>query len=180
VYFVVSLLAGLGVARIPTALRAAGVRDRRVAVAVATVVAAAALAAPSIGRARFVPVDRGDVRAPSYRALASWLADNTDRRASVAFVEVGYLGYFAPNPIVDLVGLVTPDVLPGVLAGDFGAGFWRHRPAYFVHLPEFDWALGGIVSDPRLADAYRPVARLPGPYDGAFTIYRRIEPGPDR
>jgi hypothetical protein len=91
----------------------------------------------------------------------------------VAFVEVGYLGYFTPNPIEDLAGVVTPDAVPDVRRGDFAAAFFRHRPDVLVYLPDFDWALGRIVSDPRFLQAYQAVGSLPGPGARPFTLYRR-------
>lgn len=45
-------------------------------------------------------------------ATARWLADHTAPDAVIAAHDIGALGYFAPRPLVDLAGLVSPDVLP--------------------------------------------------------------------
>ena len=136
------------------------------------VVAYLAVAA-AVPRLAAVGADRGDRRAESYLALADWLRENVPHDESVAFVEVGYLGYFAPQRIVDLAGLVTPDVVDAVGRGDFASGFFRHQPGALVYLPEFDWALAGIVADPRFSERYARAATLPGPDGHPLTVYRR-------
>lgn len=175
VLFVLQVLAALGAARLAPdgSTRWAGAARRA---ASATAIAWLVLGA-AFGRVESVRSDEGDPRARSYLGLASWLRQGAPSEASVAFMEVGYIGYFAPQPIVDLAGLVTPDVVPDVRRGDFAAGFYRHRPDLFVYLPEFDWALEAIRSDPRFAREYEPVATLPGPHDAPFTVYRRASPG---
>jgi hypothetical protein len=115
----------------------------------------------------------GDSRAPSYLALTDWIRKNTRPSQSVAFVEVGYLGYYADNRIVDLLGLVTPNLVPHVARGDFAWGFWNHEPDYFIYLPDFDWALANIRNDPRFDQLYKAVATVPGPRNTDFTIYAR-------
>jgi hypothetical protein len=57
--------------------------------------------------------------------------------------------------------------------GSFAAGFYREQPDTFIYLPDFDWALGGIVSDPRFAGLYCSAATLAGPYRQPFTVYRK-------
>ena len=43
---------------------------------------------------------------------AQWIAQNTEPDATIAAHDIGALGYFAPRPILDLAGLVSPDVIP--------------------------------------------------------------------
>ena len=107
--------------------------------------------------------------------LTKWLRDNTEDSHSVAYIEVGYLGYFTNNRIIDLAGLVTPDITDNIAKGDFASGFWDHRPDYFVYVPDFDWAFEGITADARFGESYIPVAELPGPGDANLTIYEYSE-----
>jgi len=173
VTFVAALMAGLGVVRLPRLLGRLGVPYSRVRLGVAVLVGCWMLAAAWLPRVDVVREDPGDPRSESYLALAEWVRNNTDPGDSVAFMEIGYLGYFTPNPIVDLAGLVTPGVAAQVQEGDFATGFWRHEPDYFLYLPDFDWALAGITSYPRFGRDYRAVATVRGPYGTDFTVYGR-------
>lgn len=117
----------------------------------------------------------GDARGESYTALSRWFDEHTDPSESIAYIEIGYLGYYTDNRIIDLAGLVLPDVVPHVAERDFAWGFWRYKPDYYVYLPDFDWALASIRTDPRFDQQYQPIATLPGPMENDFTIYGRIK-----
>lgn len=117
----------------------------------------------------------GDSRAPSYLAVAGWLRENTQSAQSAAYIEVGYLGYYTDNRIIDLAGLTMPDITPHIAKRDFAWGFWQYQPDYYVYLPDFDWALADIHADPRFGQLYKPVATLPGPRETDFVIYARTE-----
>lgn len=45
-------------------------------------------------------------------ATAEWLAANTPVGATLAAHDIGALGYFAQRPLIDLAGLVSPEVIP--------------------------------------------------------------------
>ncbi|MBN1430137.1 MAG: hypothetical protein JXB07_17340 [Anaerolineae bacterium] len=45
-------------------------------------------------------------------ATARWVAAHTAPDDMIAAHDIGALGYFAPRPLVDLAGLVSPDVIP--------------------------------------------------------------------
>jgi hypothetical protein len=113
-------------------------------------------------------------RHAAYLELAKWLRENTDRSDSVAYHEIGHLGYYTDNRVIDLVGLVTPEITPNVAVGDFGSGFWQYLPDYLVHL-EGSRFFTGIVGYPRFPEQYRPVARLSGYDDLRLTVYRRVD-----
>ncbi|MBN2393417.1 MAG: hypothetical protein JXR84_21980 [Anaerolineae bacterium] len=117
----------------------------------------------------------GDRRASSYITLAKWFRENTEPSRSVAYAEIGYLGYYTENRIIDLMGLILPDIIPHIADGDFSWGFWYYQPDYYVYLPEFDWALGEIYTDPRFEKSYKPVATLPGPGTNNFVIYVHVD-----
>ena len=119
---------------------------------------------------------RGDPRAESYINLSQWLNKNTKSDESVAYIEIGYLGYYTNNRIIDLAGLILPDIVQYISRGDFASGFWNYRPDYYIYIPDFDWALSAIRADPRFEQEYQPVATLPGPRETNFTIYKRRNP----
>jgi hypothetical protein len=45
-------------------------------------------------------------------AAARWVAQNTDEQALIAAHDIGALGYYGQRRLVDLAGLVTPEVIP--------------------------------------------------------------------
>jgi hypothetical protein len=115
----------------------------------------------------------GDPRAESYVNLAEWFRVNTRPEDSIAYLEVGYLGYYTSNRIIDLAGLIMPDVVSHVAEDGFDWAFWYYQPDYYVHLPDFDWALGGIINVSAFKRSYKSVVNLPGPRDTDFTIYEK-------
>ncbi|MEM7347040.1 MAG: hypothetical protein AAF485_22600, partial [Chloroflexota bacterium] len=45
-------------------------------------------------------------------ATAHWLADNTSTESLIAVHDIGAIGYFTQRPLLDLAGLITPEVIP--------------------------------------------------------------------
>jgi len=43
---------------------------------------------------------------------AEWVQQNVPPDALLAVHDIGALGYYVPNPMIDLAGLITPDVVP--------------------------------------------------------------------
>ncbi len=173
VFFVLSLLLGVGLGALAEAVARRHPRPL-VGAAVAAALVAVVVARLAVPTVRDALASESSPRKQAYLRLAEWLRSNTDHEDSVAYHEIGYLGYYTDNRIVDLVGLVQPDITDHVAAGDFGWGFWQHRPDYFVHL-EGSGFLAAVVGDPRFVSGYVPVARLAG-YDGrALTVYRRTD-----
>ena len=41
-----------------------------------------------------------------------WINENTSRKDAVATHDIGALGYFAQRPLVDLAGLISPEIIP--------------------------------------------------------------------
>ncbi|PIE81973.1 MAG: hypothetical protein CSA11_02325 [Chloroflexi bacterium] len=44
--------------------------------------------------------------------VAHWLAQNTPEDALVASHDIGAIGYFAERPLLDLAGLISPEIIP--------------------------------------------------------------------
>lgn len=87
-----------------------------------------------LARLHLVP----DRRAPIYRAVGQWLAENVPPDASVATLEVGTIGYYArPRPMIDFTGLLQPEIHarfhPGYTYAE--SSLWaaeRYQPDVFV------------------------------------------------
>jgi hypothetical protein len=45
-------------------------------------------------------------------AVAEWLANNTPPGTLIASHDIGAIGYFAERPLLDLAGLISPEVIP--------------------------------------------------------------------
>jgi hypothetical protein len=93
----------------------------------------------------------GDVR------IAHWLRDHVPPDALVAVQDIGAIGYLAPQPLLDLSALITPEIRTyGATEGL--AGIWRfleeQRPDLVIAFPH--WA-PPLTTD---ADRLRPILRL--------------------
>jgi arabinofuranosyltransferase len=47
-------------------------------------------------------------------AIANWVREHLPPEAVIAAQDVGAVGFFAPNPLIDLTGIVTPEILPAI------------------------------------------------------------------
>lgn len=71
-------------------------------------------------------------------AAAQWVADNTAETDLIAAHDIGALGYFAQRPLVDLAGLVSPEVIPFIRDEEALVDYLNmQQPKYLVTFP--DW-----------------------------------------
>jgi len=88
-------------------------------------------------------------------AVARWLEAHTPPEALIAVHDIGAVGYLAQRPLLDLAGLITPQVVPFI--GDearlleFMA---RQGAAYVVFFPDWSDAYRRMAKDPRLQAVY--------------------------
>jgi hypothetical protein len=83
---------------------------------------------------------------------AKWAQENLPTDALLAVHDIGAIGYFDQHPIIDLAGLVSPDVVPFIRDQDRIAAYLDQRGAdYLVTLPDFYPKLV-----PRLEQVYPP------------------------
>jgi hypothetical protein len=82
-------------------------------------------------------------------AVAQWLDRNAPPDAIIAAHDIGAIGYFAQRPILDLAGLISPEVIPFIRA-EAALGDWLQAKGahYFVTFP--GWY-------PQLATRWPPV-----------------------
>jgi 4-amino-4-deoxy-L-arabinose transferase-like glycosyltransferase len=88
---------------------------------------------------------------------ARWMADGLDRDELLAVHDIGAVGYFASREIIDLAGLVSPELLPIIPVETNGDAAWdmlRERDARYL-MGFADQLPGGIPSDPRLCPVFR-------------------------
>ena len=90
-------------------------------------------------------------------AMSIWIRDHLPPAAVIAAQDVGAIGFLTPNPLIDLTGITTPEILPSIerAAGASGgrAGLLRfleqRRPDYLMlfadSYPGFLDEVGGEV-----------------------------------
>lgn len=136
--------------------------------------ASVALALPAFAVGIGLSAYRQDVRIIDEEmvAAAHWIAGNVPPDELLAVHDIGAVGYFAPRPILDLAGLVSPEVVP--LMGD-APGLWglleQRGAAWLMAFP--DQIPGGSTADARLCPVYStdgPTARVLG--QANMAVYR--------
>ncbi|MFQ3580684.1 hypothetical protein J8C06_04425 [Chloracidobacterium validum] len=123
--------------------------------------------------AKAVTTYHGDWRASSYRALAAWFHAHAHPTDRVAFHEVGYLGFYSEQRIVDLCGLTTPEVLPHFARRDLTWPLRTLLPEWYVASPTWD-ILPALREGGWLDQHYHQVATLPAPGGGDLRVFQRI------
>lgn len=99
---------------------------------------------------------------------ARWLDQNTLTEAVIAAHDIGALGYFTQRPMLDLAGLVSPEVIPIIRDQDALAQYLdRHQARYLVAFP--DWYPELIAGRP----AVHTTGAIFGPSAGGenMTVY---------
>ncbi len=91
-------------------------------------------------------------------ATGRWLNDNTPPDALIAAHDIGAIGYFAHRPLLDLAGLITPQVVPFIRDQDRLLDFVIAQGAdYLVTFPSW---YPQMVSDERLIPIYNTDCEL--------------------
>lgn len=92
-------------------------------------------------------------------AVARWLNDNIPADATIAAHDIGAIGYYTQRPLIDLAGLVTPEVIPIIrdemalldFSIDHGAAYLVTFPSWYpmmvqspllepIHSTESEWS----------------------------------------
>ncbi|MFN3652141.1 MAG: hypothetical protein ACK47B_21400 [Armatimonadota bacterium] len=73
------------------------------------------------------------------REIGLWLRERTPPGARVAMEPIGYVGYYSQRPVLDEVGLVSPEMVPLNRRGGgwFGEMLRQLEPPYVVERPYF-------------------------------------------
>ena len=90
-----------------------------------------------------------------------WLRENTSEHSAIATPEVGALGYFSQRRVVDLAGLVTPQMAPYLEREAPADAIANFRFAAFTR-PEYLVDRGPRPDDLRLRSRYAPALALLG------------------
>ncbi len=181
IVFALSLLAGCGFdGAVDLITRQLGTAKRGLAQGL-VLLAVGLLTAIQIPNARFHAFVARTAPIPRlYTKTGRWLAQNTAPTASVGYLEIGFLGYYAHRRMIDPLGLINAGVTPHVAQGDFGWAYRHFRPDYIVENPHFDVMLmTRVMQSDWFRREYAPVATLTQPGVPPLTVYRRTMP-PER
>jgi hypothetical protein len=89
-------------------------------------------------------------------AVAHWLEANTPSDALIAVHDIGAVGYLVDRPLLDLAGLITPEVVPFIADEGRLLAFMEKKGAdYVVFFPDWSSAYARMSQDPRLHPVYR-------------------------
>ena len=88
--------------------------------------------------------------------LGRWVAANTPRGARLALNDVGAIAYVSRREVVDLMGLVTPAIIPHRRRGEEGVLGYLERacPDYLIIFPAWFPALSAMT------DRFTPIYRI--------------------
>lgn len=108
-------------------------------------------------------------------ASAEYIRQNIPQDELIAIHDIGAVGYFAPRDMIDIAGLVTPEIIPIVSDGD---ALWNYMEAhdaqYLMAFP--DQIPGDNANDPRLCLIFTTNApitqQLRGASGQSMAIYR--------
>jgi hypothetical protein len=104
---------------------------------------------------------------------ALWVRDNIPPEELLAVHDIGALGYFAPRPIIDLAGLLSPEIVPFINEEEPMWNWMRQSGArYLMAFP--DQVPGDDISDLRLCEVYTTGGRASpaagGPNMAVYTL----------
>jgi hypothetical protein len=85
--------------------------------------------------------------------VAQWLRDNTPSEALIASHDIGAIGYFAERPLLDLAGLISPEVIE-LLADEQAIGQYvlNSDADYLVTAP--GWPYSDVAAADRVSLSY--------------------------
>ena len=138
--------------------------------------AGAAILSLGIGTLRWLAHPDPPPRQELYERAAAWISQRAEERDLVAHTEVGTLAYSGRFRMLDLAGLVSPDLIPDLSRGDYRGVLKRH-PARFVLVRGHQSRLARLVTSNWFAKRYTEAARWTGFRGEVLIAYeRRREP----
>jgi hypothetical protein len=91
---------------------------------------------------------------------SKWLAANVPPDQLLAVHDIGAVGYFAPRPMLDLAGLISPEIIPIIRDPDALMALMQQRGVrYLMVLPAQRPALD---NDPRLCERFNAHGQMGG------------------
>ena len=107
-------------------------------------------------------------------ATSQWIKLNLSDDDLLAIHDIGAVGYFAPRPMIDVAGLITPEIIPIVMDGDAVWAYLEDLDADYLmafpnQIPNRD------PSDPRLCQIFITNGPTSKSVDGPNMAIYRLE-----
>lgn len=106
-----------------------------------------------------------------YVAIGNWLRGHTAVDDRIAAAEIGYIGWASQRPIVDYLGLLSPQSADELAQGDTTSWIMREEPDYWVSWEPPIRVDEDVTEIPWFPYAYQPVHR-----HSAIAVYERVRP----
>jgi hypothetical protein len=107
-------------------------------------------------------------------AAAHWIRENVPPDELLAIHDIGAVGYFAPRPMIDVAGLITPELIPFVANPEAIWNYLQEQDArYLLAFP--NQIPGRNPDDPRLCPIYTTNAAITQQVgEPNMTLYRLV------
>jgi hypothetical protein len=112
--------------------------------------------------------------------MAKALRDEVPVGSTIAAHDIGVIGYYSDRKVIDLVGLVNPDVVEYHEDRRVGSYVRRVQPDYLVLFPGWELNFLHIGLDPSIFETVREFPSLGEPYIFYRAHYPAISPSDDR
>jgi hypothetical protein len=113
----------------------------------------------------------------AYRECAEQLAQMVRPDQTVAMVEIGILSYFSGRRILDLVGLVHPEIGPHLAEGDVSWPVRERKPQFvLLHDPPWPSIETGLVETDWFGMTYTRQKTFEAPEPYRLVLYNRVKP----
>jgi hypothetical protein len=110
-----------------------------------------------------------------YEQAGRWLAKNTDTNATIGYLEIGYIGYYAQRTLIDPLGLTVPEAIPHISTRDFTWVYEKFRPDYIVVNPRMRGFNAGLLEKTWFQKNYQEINRINQQNFGELIIFRSNE-----
>jgi hypothetical protein len=108
------------------------------------------------------------------KPVGLWLGVHVEKEERVLIEPIGYAGYYSRRPILDMAGLVSPEVLPSYRNADFIPDIVRRASPQWLCLRPGEARFLQSGNYPDLAQRYDFVTELRSPdTTDSFRVYRR-------
>jgi hypothetical protein len=111
----------------------------------------------------------------TYRQAGLYIHQRSKPDDAIAYVEIGVLSYYSQQPVQDLLGLVTPAVLPYVEKNDLIGAFLLHPTTWVVYHTR--GRMGPLLDRRWFWKAYDEVTRIKDSDGGGEMTVLRRKPG---
>ncbi len=107
----------------------------------------------------------------AYREAALWIRENSPPNSTIAYFEVGVVGWYSERRLCDLLGLVTPGVTDTLSRGGSLLDFLKSNPSDMV-LDHTVRRIGNLPRQPWFQKNYEIVVDFDDRGGGEVVIYR--------